>query len=116
MSSNEVQVTMMPTASGLSAQDLVAMGEDLRALGITQSRAVVAQLQELAMKSAVGAADVFMDRLRDVVVARDAQLIRAVLALPLLQLPRVLIGNTPYINRDSVLALIQATSNLGGKQ
>lgn len=116
MTSNEVQVTMMPTPTGLSAQDLVAMGEDLRALGILESRAVVAELQELSMKSAVAAADVFMSRLRRVVVARDAQLMRAISTLPLLQLPRMLIGTTPYINRDSVVALIQATSNLGGTQ
>lgn len=116
MTGNEVQVTMMPTASGLSAQDLVAMGEDLRSLGIIESRAVVAELQELSMKSAVGAADIFMSRLRRVVVARDAQLMRAVLAIPLLQLPRLIIGTTPYVSRDSVMALIQATSNLGGTQ
>jgi hypothetical protein len=116
MSSNEVQVTMMPSASGLSAQDLVAMGEDLRALGIQESRAVVAELQELSMKSAVAASDVFMSRLRRVVVARDAQLIRAIGALPQLQLPRMLIGNVVYVSRDSVLALVQATSNLGGNQ
>ena len=116
MTSNEVQVTMMPNINGLSAQDLVAMGEDLRALGIQESRAVVAELQELSMKSAVASADVFMSRLRRVVVARDAQLIRAIGALPQLQLPRMLIGNVVYVSRDSVLALVQATSNLGGTQ
>ena len=116
MTSNEVQVTMMPSVSGLSAQDLVAMGEDLRALGIQESRAVVAELQELSMKSAVAAADVFMSRLRRVVVARDAQLLRAIMALPPLQMPRMLIGNVVYVSRDSVLALVQATSNLGGTQ
>lgn len=116
MTSNEVQVTMMPNVHGLSAQDLVAMGEDLRALGIQESRAVVAELQELSMKSAVAAADVFMSRLRRVVVARDAQLIRAIGALPPLQLPRIVIGNVIYVSRDSVLALVQATSNLGGIQ
>jgi uncharacterized Fe-S center protein len=116
MTGNEIQVTMMPSPSGLSAQDLVAMGEDLRALGIQESRAVVAELQELAMKSAVAASDVFMSRLRRVVVARDAQLIRAVAALTPLQLPRILIGNVVYVSRDSVLALIQATSNLGATQ
>ena len=116
MTSDEVQVRMMPSPSGLSAQDLVAMGEDLRSLGIIESRAVVAELQELSMRSAVGAADIFMSRLRRVVVARDAQLMRAVLAIPLLQLPRLVIGTTPYVSRDSVIALIQATSNLGAQQ
>lgn len=116
MTSNDIQVNVMPTATGISAQDLVAMGEDLRALGIQESRAVVAELQEIALKMGVASADVFMSRLRRVVVARDAQLMRALLALPLLQLPRMLIGTTPYVNRDSVMALIQATSNLGAQQ
>lgn len=116
MTSNDVQVSVMPSTSGLSAADLVALGEDLAALGMTESRAVVAELQELAMKSAVASADVFMARLRRVVIARDAMLIRQILALPLLQLPRLVIGTTPYVNRDSVLALIQASTNLGARQ
>jgi hypothetical protein len=115
MSSDEVQVrSLMPAPqAGLSAQDLVALGEDLAALGINESRAVVAELQELAAKMGLASADIFMTRLRRVVTARDAQLIRTILALPLLQLPRLLIGTTPYVSRDAVLALLQVSSNVG---
>jgi hypothetical protein len=118
MTSDQVQIrSMMPAPQvGISAQDLVALGEDLAALGITESRAVVAELQELAAKMGVAAADVFMGRLRRVVTARDAQLIRTILALPLLNLPRIVIGTTPYVNRDSVLSLLQASATLGVRQ
>jgi len=117
MTGDEVQIrSLMPAPFGVSAQDLVAMGEDLAALGLTESRAVVAELQELATKVAVGSADVFLGRLRRVIVARDAQLIRTILALPLLQLPKILIGQTPYVSRDSVLALVQVSGNIGARQ
>ena len=118
MTSEDLQVrSLMPAPmAGLSAQDLVALGEDLAALGISESRAVVAELQELAAKMGIAAADVFMGRLRRVVTARDAQLIRAITALPPLQLPRIIIGNVVYVSRDSVLALIQASSNMGARQ
>lgn len=115
MTSSDIQVSALSTPSGISAQDLVAMGEDLAALGIQESRAVVAELQELAMKSAIASADVFMSRLRRVVVARDALLLRQIMALPLLQLPRLVIGTTPYVSRDSVIAMVQATSNTGNR-
>ncbi len=76
---------------------------------------MVAELQELAMESAIASADVFMSRLRRVVVARDALLLRQIMALPLLQLPRLVIGTTPYVSRDSVIAMVQATSNMGNR-
>jgi hypothetical protein len=119
MTSEELQVRSLqpsPQNVGVSAQRLVTLGQDLAALGIVESRAVVAELQELAARVAVESADVFLGRLRNVVMAKDALLMRQVLALPLLQLPRILIGQTPYVSRDSVIALIQASSTIGARQ
>lgn len=101
---------------GMSAQRLVVLGQDLAALGITETRAVVAELQEMSARVAVESADVFLGRLRNVIMAKDAQLMRAVLALPLLRLPQILIGQTPYVSRDSVIALIQASGSVGVRQ
>jgi hypothetical protein len=100
----------------VSAQRLVTLGEDLAALGIAESRAVVAELQEISAEVALKSADVFLGRLRNVVVAKDAMLMRQILNLPLLRLPQLLIGQTPYVSRDSVMALIQASGNVGARQ
>lgn len=104
----------MPAPAGLSAQDLVTLGEDLRALGITESRAVVAELQEICAQTALRSADVFMNRLRRVVQARDAELIRAIQMLQPLRLPAMLTGPGQYISRDAVLVLIQRISAATG--
>lgn len=116
MSSDDLQVRSLRSApqGGISAQRLVVLGQDLAALGITETRAVVAELQEMAMRVAVESSDVFLGRLRNVVMAKDALLMRRVLELPLLQLPRILIGQTPYVSRDSVISLIQASGTIGG--
>jgi hypothetical protein len=117
MTGDNLQIrSLMPAPAGVSAQSLVALGEDLAALGIAETRSVVAELQEMALRMGVESADVFLGRLRKVMVARDAQLIRTILALPLLQLPKIFIGQTPYVGRDSVLALIQASGNIGARQ
>lgn len=118
MTSEDLQLRSLQAApqGGISAQRLVVLGQDLAALGIVESRAVVAELQELSMRVAVESADVFLSRLRNVVVAKDALLMRQILALPLLQLPKLLIGQTPYVSRDSVVALISSTGNVGGRQ
>jgi hypothetical protein len=117
MTSEELEVrSLQPGSTGVSAQRLVTLGQDLAALGIVESRAVVAELQEVATEVALKSADVFLGRLRNVVVAKDALLMRQVLNLPLLRLPAILIGQTPYVSRDSVIALIQASSTIGSRQ
>jgi hypothetical protein len=117
MTSEDLEVrSLRPGAPGVSAQRLVTLGQDLAALGIVESRAVVAELQEIATEVAVKSADVFLGRLRNVILAKDALLMRQVLALPLLRLPQLLIGQTPYVSRDSVIALIQASGTVGGRQ
>jgi len=120
MTSDELQVRSLQPGSqvGVSAQRLVTLGQDLAALGIVESRAVVAELTELASEVAIKSADVFLGRLRNVVIAKDAMLMRQILALPLLKLklPQLLIGQTPYVSRDSVIALIQASGSVGARQ
>lgn len=117
MTSEDLEVrSLQPGPIGVSAQRLVTLGQDLAALGIVESRAVIAELQEIAAEVAFKSSDVFLSRLRNVVVAKDAMLMRQVLALPLLQLPRILIGQTPYVSRDSVIALIQASGTVGARQ
>lgn len=118
MTTEDVQVRSLQAGPqiGVSAQRIVTLGADLAALGITESRAVVAELQEIAAEVAFKSGDVFLGRLRNVVVARDAMMMRQVMNLPLLRLPQILIGQTPYVSRDSVIALIQASGNVGARQ
>jgi hypothetical protein len=117
MTSEDLEIrSLQPGSPGVSAQRLVTLGQDLAALGIVESRAVIAELQEIATEVAVKSADVFLGRLRNVVMAKDALLMRQVLALPILRLPAILIGQTPYVSRDSVIALIQASGTVGARQ
>lgn len=105
---NEVeQVLLSPVSRGPSAQNLVEMGKDLQAAGILDVRGLVGELQELGIQAAMATVPAVMEKVRKVNEARIRQMLYEIKLLPPAKLPNWLSGQTQYVSREAVLAIIQ---------
>lgn len=105
------QVILNPVSNGLGAQNLVEMGQDLQAAGILDVRGLVGQLQELGIQAAMATVPVVMERVRKVNEARMRAMLYEVKMLAPARMPNWLTGQTVYVSRDAVLAIIQNCAN-----
>lgn len=99
--SQQVEVQHIDPALALTPGDLVDLGVDLRAAGVLEGRALIAEMQQLGVQMALATAPKILERIRAIQEARVRQMLYEVRLLP------VMMG---YVSRDRVLSIIQAVA------
>ena len=116
MSEQEVQRTYQPVqvqyldpVPALNPQDLVELGalQAVNGMSIPETRAFVAEVQQLAAQMALAAAPKMLEKIRQIQERRFLQMYTQV---------RLLQSWGGYISRDRVLAIIQSVAAQAPKQ
>jgi hypothetical protein len=103
------QVEYLSSSPGLNPQDLVELGalQATNGMTVSDTRAFVAEVQQLAAQMALAAAPSMLDRIRRIQEARFLQIYTQIRLLPQMM---------GYISRDRVLAIIQTVAAQAPKQ
>ena len=100
MNQQQVEVQYLSADPGLTPGDLVELGNDLQAAGVVEARALIAEMQQLGVQMALATAPRILEHIRRTQEARVRQMLYEVRLLP----NKFGMG---YVNRDSVLQIIQ---------
>lgn len=98
-----VQVQYMDPVPALNPQDLVELGalQAVNGMTIPETRAFVAEVQQMAAQMALAAAPKMLERIRQIQEKRFLEMYTKVRLLPTM---------AGYVSRDRVLAIIQSTA------
>src|SRR4029079_13905202 len=96
--SQQVEVQHLTADQGLTVGDVAALGGDLTAAGIVETRALVAEMQQLGVQMALASAPKILSRIQEIQAARVRQMLYEVQLLP------IMMG---YVRPDSVLQITQ---------
>lgn len=99
----EVEVQYVQPVVGLNPQDLVELGalQATNGMTVAETRAFVAEVQQLAAQMALAAAPKMLERIRQIQEKRFLQLYTQIRLLP---------SWGGYVSRDRVLAIITSTA------
>lgn len=96
----QVEVQHLSVDQALTVGDVADLGGDLRAAGILETRALIAEMQQLGVQMALATAPKILARIQEIQAARVRQMLYEVRLLP----NKMGLG---YVHRDSVLQIIQ---------
>lgn len=105
----QVEVQYLDPAPMLNPQDLVELGalQATNGMTIPETRAFVAECQQLAAQMALASAPKMLDRIRQIQEKRFLEIYTKIRLLP---------NAMGYVRRDSVLAIIQTVAAQAPKQ
>lgn len=104
-----VEVQYVRPTAALNPQDLAELGalQAVNGMSTRQVRAFVAKVQQFAAQAALAMAPDMMEQIRQIQEARLAEIYTRIRLLPM---------KLGYVNRDSVLAIIQSVASQAPKQ
>lgn len=104
-----VQVNGLPGANGINVQDVAALGAQLTALGLTklQVQGLLAQMQKMALQTAMNTLGDVLEEVRKVQEARMWDILNRINTMPTM---------AGYVSRNHVVQIVTNVSSMTPRQ